>query len=239
MKGMIKTELFKFLHTRSLWIILAVLLLSCGVSIFSGTYGSAEIALLSIGKDSMVLILSCGIYGAIILTEDFSNGLLRYYVSNGYQRVTILLCKCLHYLCGCCILIILYQTISVSLSFLVLHAATSFESLFAQTLTLSVEVLPLYLGICGFFFLLAIVIKSGVAVMGASVAASILLVVFTNKLYYSGRAPVLQFSSIIQICEVATGNIQRNYFIAVLFSAVCLSACILGSIIKLNRDELR
>lgn len=239
MKGMIKTELFKFFHTGSLWMILGVLLLSCGISIVSGTYDSAEIALLSIGKDSMVLILSCGIYGAIMLTEDFSNGLLRYYVSNGYQRAAILLCKCLHYLCGCCILIILYQTISVSLAFLVLKADTNFGSLFARTLRLSIAVLPLYLGICGFFFLLAIVIKSGVAVMGVSVAASILLVVFTNKLYYSGRASVLQFSPIIQICEVATGNIQRSYFLSLLFSAVFFSACILGSIFKLNQDELR
>jgi len=239
MKGMMKAELFKFLHTGVLWIILGVLIISCGISIVSGTYGSAEITLVSIGKDSMVLILSCAIYGAVILTEDFSNGLLRHYISNGYKRSTILLCKCLHYICGCCILTLLYQTACVSLAFLLLGAGTSFGHILLQTLLASFAILPLYLGIYGFFFLLAMVIKSGVAVMGISVAASILFVVFTNKLYYSGMAPVLQYSPVIQICEVAGGTVSNRYFLSVLFSATFFAACVLASIIKLNRDELR
>ena len=239
MKGMIKAELFKFLHTGTLWIILGILIISCGMSIVSGIYGSAEITLVSISKDSMVLTLSCAIYGAIILTEDFSNGLLRHYISNGYKRSTILLCKCLHYVFGCDILILLYQTICVSLSFLFLGAGTSFGHIFVQALITSFAVLPLYLGICGFFFLLAIVIKSGVAVMGVSVAASILSVVFTNKLYYSGMAPALKYSPVIQICEVAGGTAASDYFLSILFSAIFFTACVFGSIMKLNRDELR
>jgi len=239
MKGMLKAELYKFLHTGALWIILGVLIISCGISIVSGTYGSAEITLVSIGKDSMVLILSCGIYGAVILTEDFSNGLLRHYISNGYKRSTILLCKCLHYICGCGLLTLLYHTICVALSFLILGAGTSFGRILVQTLLTSFAILPLYLGIYGFFFLLAIVIKSGVAVMGVSVAVSILSVVFTNKLYYSGMAPMLKYSPVIQICKVAGGTAASDYFLSVLFSAIFFAACILASIMKLNRDELR
>ena len=237
MKGMLKAELFKFTHSYSLWIIIGVLVISCGISTITGTYSSAENALINISKDSMVLILASAVYGAIILTEDFSNGLLRHFVSNGYKRTHIVLAKVVHYIVGCSILLLAYQVISVSFAALIQGVETSFLTVIRTTIFTSLQLLPLYLGVLGLFFLLAVLIKKGVIVVGVSVATSILLVVFTNKLY-SGTSSILKYSPIIQISEVANGTVTRFYFISILLSMIVLVVCVLGSVIKFNHDEL-
>ena len=65
MKGMLKEERFKFFHSHSLWVIIGVLVASCGISIVTGTYNSAEVTLANLIKDCMVPILACAIYSAI------------------------------------------------------------------------------------------------------------------------------------------------------------------------------
>ena len=237
MKGMLKAELFKFTHSYSLWIIIGVLVISCGISTITGTYSSAENALINISKDSMVLILASAVYGAIILTEDFSNGLLRHFVSNGYKRTHIVLAKVVHYIVGCSILLLAYQVISVSFAALIQGVETSFLTVIRTTILISLQLLPLYLGVLGLFFLLAVLIKKGVIVVGVSVATSILLVVFTNKLY-SGTSSILKYSPIIQISEVANGTVTSFYLVSILLSMVVLVVCVLGSVIKFNHDEL-
>ena len=237
MKGMLKAELFKFTHSYSLWIIIGVLVISCGISTITGTYSSAENALINISKDSMVLILASAVYGSIILTEDFSNGLLRHFVSNGYKRTHIVLAKVVHYIVGCSILLLAYQVISVSFAALIQGVETSFLTVIRTTIFTSLQLLPLYLGVLGLFFLLAVLIKKGVIVVGVSVATSILLVVFTNKLY-SDTSSILKYSPIIQISEVANGTVTRFYFISILLSMIVLVVCVLGSVIKFNHDEL-
>lgn len=237
MKGMLKAELFKFSHSYSLWSIIAVLVASCSVSIITGTYSSAENALINISKDSMVLILSSALYGSIILTDDFSNGLLRHFISNGYKRGTIILAKFVHYIVGCSILIFAYQIISVSLAALIQSVETSFPAVMGKLLFTFLQSLPLYWGIFGLFFLIAVLIKKGVIVVSISVAASILFVVFTNK-FYNGNSFILQYSPIIQINEIANGTVTSTYFVSVLLSLAVLGACVLGSIIKFDRDEL-
>lgn len=237
MKGMLKAELFKFTHSYSLWIIIGVLVISCGISTITGTYSSAENALINISKDSMVLILASAVYGSIILTEDFSNGLLRHFVSNGYKRTNIVLAKVVHYIVGCSILLLAYQVISVSFAALIQGVETSFLTVIRITIFTSLQLLPLYWGVLGLFFLLAVLIKKGVIVVGVSVATSILLVVFTNKLY-SGTSSILKYSPIIQISEVANGTVTSFYFISILLSMTVLVVCVLGSVIKFNHDEL-
>lgn len=237
MKGMLKAELFKFTHSYSLWIIIGVLVIFCGISTITGTYSSAENALINISKDSMVLILASAVYGSIILTEDFSNGLLRHFVSNGYKRTHIVLAKVVHYIVGCSILLLAYQVISVSFAALIQGVETSFLTVIRTTIFTSLQLLPLYLGVLGLFFLLAVLIKKGVIVVGVSVATSILLVVFTNKLY-SDTSSILKYSPIIQISEVANGTVTRFYFISILLSMIVLVVCVLGSVIKFNHDEL-
>lgn len=237
MKGMLKAELFKFTHSCSLWIIIGVLVASCGISIFTGTYSSAENALKNISKDSMVLILASAVYGAVILTDDFSNGLLRRFVANGYKRGAVILAKFVHYLAGCCILIFAYQAVSISLAALIQGVETSFAAVICKTFLTSAQLFPLYCSIWGLFFLLAVLIKKGVVVMGVSVAASIFLVVFTNKLY-SGTSSILKYSPIIQISEAASGTVTNIYYASCLLSLAVLGACVWASVIKFQHDEL-
>ncbi len=237
MKGMLKAEIFKFSNSCSLWIIIGVLVASCGISIITGTYSSAENALINISRDSMVLILAGAVYGSIILTDDFSNGLLRHFVSNGYKRAAVVLAKLVHYIFGCSILIIAYQVISVFLAALIQGVETSLPAVIGRTFFVSLQSLPLYWGIFGLFFLLAFLIKRGVIAAGVSVAASILLVVFTNKLY-SQNFSMLKYSPIIQISEAADGTVTGIYLFSVLLSSAVLGACVFGSALKFEHDEL-
>lgn len=237
MKGMLKAELFKFTHSYSLWIIIGVLVASCGISIFTGTYSSAENALKNISKDSMVLILASVVYGSLILTDDFSNGLLRRFVANGYKRDAVILAKFVHYLAGCCILIFAYQAISVSLAALIQGVESSFPAVICKTFITSAQLFPLYCGILGLFFLIAVLIKKGIVVMGVSVGAAIFLVVFTNKLY-SGTNSILKYSPIIQISEAANGAVTNIYYASCLLSLAVLGACVWASVIKFQHDEL-
>lgn len=237
MKGMLKAEQFKFRNSCALWIIIGVIFASCFISVIMGTYNSAEQTLLNITKDSMVLILACAIYGAIILTDDFSNGLLLHYIASGYRRTSILFAKLIHYILGCSILLLVYPCLCVSLAAILHGTETTFLLVFQEMILAFFKTLPLYLGIWGLFFFFAILIKKGVAVMGISVAVSILLVVFTNRLYGNGIS-TLKYSPIIQISEAVTGKVTVIYFMSVLLSLVVLVVCILGSIVKFNKDEL-
>ncbi len=91
--------------------------------------------------------------------------------------------------------------------------------------------LPLYWGIFGLFFLIAMVVQKGVFAMSVSLALSIIIVVFTNK-FYGNLAGILKYSPVIQISEIASGTITSAYFISVLFSLAILTVCILISAIK-------
>ncbi len=237
MKGMLKAELFKFKHSCALWVILGVISASCAISVITGTYYSAEQALTSIAKDCMVPILACAIYGAVILTEDFSSGILKHYIAHGYTRRSIVMAKFIHYISGCSILIFAYFMICVSLSAVIQGIETHFMAVIGEALVFCVKSLPLYWGIFGLFFLFSVLIQKGVIAAGVSVAASILLVVFTNKLYI-GISSVLRYSPIIQIGEIAGRTTTSGYFVSTLLSFVILAACLFASIEKFNHDEL-
>lgn len=236
MKGMLKAELFKFFHSYSLWIIIGVLVASCGISIMTGVYSSAEIALANLSKDSMVPILACAIYSAIILTDDFSNGLLRHYVSAGHKRALIICAKFIHYILGCSALLLIYPFVCISLAAMTQGIETSLIAVLEAMLYTFAKSLPLYWGIFGMFFLFSILIQKGVVAMGVSVATSILLVVFTNKLYES-TTNILRYSPIIQINKL-TQNGTGEYLISVAISLVILTFCLCSSVIKFNHDVL-
>lgn len=237
MKGMLKVEQFKFRNSYTLWIIIGVISAGCLFSIFMGIYDSAEQTLLNIAKDSMVPILACAVYGSIILTDDFSNGLLRHYIASGHRRGNVLFAKFLHYIWGCSVLLLVYPCLCVSLTAILHGTETTFLLVFKEMVLAFFKTLPLYWGIFGLFFFFSVLIKKGVSVAGISVAVSIILVAFTNKLY-ENEISILKYSPIIQIREVATGKITSVYFMSVLLSLVFLATCILVSILKFNRDEL-
>lgn len=237
MNGMLKSVFFKFKNSYALWVIIGVITVSCGISIVTGSYQSAEQTLANISKDSMVPILACAIYGAIILTDDFSNGLLRHYIANGYKRSSILFAKCIHYILGCSVLLLVYPCLCVLFASLLQGVQTTLLHVFRDTIFIFLKTLPLYLGILGLFYLFAVLIQKAVVVAGVSVAASILLVVFSNKLY-GNAVSILTYSPVIQLGEAANGHVTSAYLIAVLVSLVTLAVCIWGSVLKFNRDEL-
>lgn len=237
MKGMLKAEFFKFKHSYVLWIILGVISASCMISVLTGTYSSAEQTLIAISKDSMVPILACVIYSAIISTEDFSSGILKHYIANGYSRSSIVFAKFIHYIAGSSILLFLYPAICVSLAAAIQGTETSFISVVGKMLWFFIQSLPLYWGIFGLFFLVAIIIQKGVFVMGVSLAMSIIVVVFTNK-FYGNLTGVLKYSPIIQIGEIASGMITNAYFISTFLSLTFLIVCVLISAIRFNHTEL-
>lgn len=236
MIGMLKAELFRFWKSSTLWIILGVITASCGISIFTGAYSSAEQASVNIAKDSMVPILACAVYGSILLTDDFSNGLMRHYVASGYKRYVILMAKLVHFLLGCSILLVVYPCLSVLLTAALQGVQTTLLCVFTETIRLCLKTLPLYWGMAGLFFLFATLIQRGSIAVSISVAASILLVVLTNKLY-ARAASVWIYSPIVQISEAADGRAANAYYWAVLISLTTLAACIWGGIVKCSRDE--
>lgn len=236
MKRMLKSELFKFRNSYALWVIIGVITVSCCFSILTGVYDSAELTLSNIAKDSIVPILACAIYSAIILTDDFSNGLLRHYIANGYKRSSIILAKFIHYILGCSILLFLYPCFCVSLTAILYGTQTTPFLIFQKIIFMFILELPLYWGIFGLFFFFSIFIQKGVIAMGISVATSILLVVFTNKFY--DVLSILKYSPVIQIGKVANGTVTSAYFISVLLSLTILFICVFGSVMKFSNEEL-
>lgn len=112
MKNMLKAERYRFLHSGVLWVIIAALLFFALIAILTGAYNSAEAALRSIFKDIAVLLLGSSVYGTIILSEDYSNGLLYHYIAAGYKRTSIICAKFVYYILGCCILLFVYPKCS-------------------------------------------------------------------------------------------------------------------------------
>ncbi len=236
MKGMLKAEWFKFYHSYSLWVIIGVLVACCGVSILTGSYNSAEAALINITKDSMVPILACAIYSAIVVTDDFSNGMLRHYISNGYTGRAIICAKCVHYIGGCTLLLLIYPMASTLVAAMVQGIETSLADVLQGVFVAFIRPLPLYWGIASLFFLFAVLLEKGVAAMGISIASAIILVVFTNKFY--ANAGILKYSPVIQINEIASGRISQAYSISIILSLLFLAVCTLISVVKFQREEL-
>ncbi len=236
MKNMLKVEKFRLLHSYSLWIIIGVLFAFCCISIMTGVYRSAEDALLNISKDIVVPLLGCAVYCAIVLLDDFSSGLIQRYISSGYKRASIILAKYIHYVLGCSILLFIYPLLCITFTALVRSVETSFALVVQHFILIFVKSLPLYWGILSLFFLFCILFQKTAIAMAISVAASIFLAVFPNRLY-SSNFDILKYSQMIQLNEVATTPISGEYLIAVAISILFLSVCLCGSVVKFEHDE--
>ena len=101
MKRLMKAELYKFGHEKSVWIISAVLIACACISIFTQVYPNAENAFTNLGKDVMVLYLACAIYAGVSLADEFSNRTIIHIIAHGYSRMQFLMAKLIHYLLGC------------------------------------------------------------------------------------------------------------------------------------------
>ncbi len=236
MRNLIKAERFQFLHSSALWIVIAVLFAFCSISILTGVYDSAESALQSISKDIPIPLLGCSVYGAVILSEDFSNGLIKHYIASGYKRAFIILSKFMHYIFGCCVLLFVYPFLCVTFTAMVRGVETSFVLVMQQFIVVFIKSLPLYLGIAGIFFLACILLQNAAVAMAVCVAISISLVVFSNRLY-ADHFEILKYSPMIQLNEIADNPISFEYYIAVFAAVFLLEVCLLIGIVKFKNDE--
>ena len=236
MRNMLKVEKYKFAHSCALWVIIGVLFAFCCISIMTSVYSSAENALLNISKDTVVPLLGCSVYSAIILLDDFSNGMLQHYIASGYKRTSIICAKCIHYILGCSILLLLYPLLCIGFTAIVRRIETSFVFVLWQFILVFIKSLPLYLGIVGLFFLVSILLQNAAIAIAISVAVSLFLGVFPNRLYGS-NVLILKYSPMIQLNQVATNPISGEYLIAVVISLLLLGVCFCGSIAKFKRDQ--
>ncbi len=235
MKNMIKAELFKFSHSPVLWIIISILTAASGISIITGTFNSVQTTISSVYQDSIVIILALAIYAPAILTDDFSNGLLRHYIVGGYKRFSIICAKFIHYLLGSVILLFVYPLICVLLTAVIYGVEQSFLEIVQTMLLFFIKSLTLYLGILGLFFFISISTKKGVAAMGASIAISVIITVFTNA-FYEKIPEILKYSPIISLNELTSNN-DKEYLISSIISILIMLICFWGSFIKFKEDD--
>ena len=236
MRNMLKVEKYKFSHSCILWVIIGVLFAFCCISIMTGVYNSAEHALLNISKDIAVPLLGCSVYSAIIVLDDFSNGLLQHYIASGYERTSILCAKFIHYIFGCSILLLIYPLLCISFTAIMRGIETSVAFVLWRYILIYLKSLPLYWGIMGLFFLVSILLQNAAIAIAVSVAASLFLGVFPNRLYANGLY-ILKYSPMIQLNEAATNLISGEYLIAVIIALLLLGACFSGGIVKFRRDQ--
>lgn len=237
MRNMLKAEKYKFSHSCALWVIIGVLFAFCCISIMTDVFNSAENALLNISKDITVPLLGCSVYSAIILLDDFSNGLLQHYIASGYERTSILCAKFIHYIFGCSILLLVYPFLCISFTAIVRGIETSFVPVLWQFILIYLKSLPLYWGIVGLFFLVSILLQNAAIAIAVSVAVSLFLGVFPNRLYADSNLYILKYSPMIQLNEAATNLISGEYLTAVIISFLFLGICLCWSIAKFKRDQ--
>ena len=236
MRNMLKAEKYKFSHSYALWVIIGVLFAFCCISIMTGVFNSAENALLNISKDIAVPLLGCSVYSAIMLLDDFSNGMLQHYIASGYKRSSILCAKFIHYNFGCGILLLLYPLLCISFTAIMRGIETSVAFVLWRYILIYLKSLPLYWGILGFFFLVSILLQNASIAIAVSVAASLFLGVFPNRLY-ADNLYILKYSPMIQLNEAAANPISGEYLIAAIISLLLLALCLCGSIVKFKRDQ--
>lgn len=239
---LIKSELYKFKKDISVWIITLILICCASISVFTGVYSSVENAVLNWGKDNMVLILACAIYGGFSCTDDFTNRTVIYAITYGNRRLQILLAKYCRYIVGCTIIIISYMTVSMMISFLALKTEMVLSHLFMLTVRSLLLSLPLFWVIVTIFFFFAIITRKSSMAMGISVACSIIGVVFTNKAYFSMQQPnnsLLRFSPIIQIPMIYGQTLSAcDYKSTIIISIFVIIIMLLAGSVIFNKAEL-
>ena len=212
------------------------------ISVFTGVYSSVENAVLNLGKDSMVLILACAIYGGFSCTDDFTNRTVIYAITYGNRRLQILLAKYCRYIVGCTIIIISYMTVSMMISFLALKTEMVLSHLFMFTVRSLLLSLPLFWVIVTIFFFFAIITRKSSMAMGISVACSIIGVVFTNKAYFSMQQPnnsLLRFFPIIQIPMIYEQTLSAcDYKSTIIISIFVIIIMLLAGSVIFNKAEL-
>nr|WP_303007500.1 ABC transporter permease [uncultured Anaerostipes sp.] len=242
MKNLLKAELLKFKKDYFIWGICIVLIICACFSILTDVYISVENALLCLGKDYMVLLLSFAIYAGFTLTDEFSNRTIIHIITCGNKRLSFLVVKGLHYTLGCTIIVTLYFGVSVLVSMVTLETNLPLTDLFHNLIVNLILSIPLYLSIATIFFLIAFLLKRATLTMGISVAFSIIGVVFTNKVYYASPIQMqnmLQYLPTIQLPMIFEHTFYLNdYLITLILSISIIFVSFIGSFFILEKAEL-
>lgn len=242
MKYLLKAELYKFKKDRAVWYISTILILCASISIFTGIYSSAENTFLNLGKECMTLMLACAIYAGITLTEEFVNRTIIHAIVAGYKRYLIIIAKCIYYILGCTMIIVSYLTISTLLAAFKLGVETSVLTLIQYMLICLLQSLPLYWAFVMIFFLYAIIIRRGTVTMGVSIAYSIILVVFANKIYFSTNSvaeTIFRLAFTIQLPLIVEKTAFANgYVISFILSIFVIIGIICFCCITFHKSEL-
>lgn len=235
MKTTLKVELEKFLNTYSLWVILAVLLISSCISIFTEVYKDNGTLIRSLCADSMIFLIAGGIYAGLSISSDFTNGFIRHYLVSGNKRIHILLAKYIHYICGCAIILMIYPLLSLGISILY-YGSSEPSALFYEMTKTILLTLPFYYSLFTLFFMIAILSKKDGITMGIAIPFSILIVVFTQR--FLPNFTFLQYTPIIQIQEVVLHMIHmHDYMITLLVSIAIIVISLFISMRKFKADQ--
>ena len=242
MKKLMKAELYKFQHEKSLWIISAILITCACISIFTQVYINAEDTFANLGKDAMVLYLACAIYAGVSFTDEFSNRTIIHTITHGYSRTQFLLAKVIHYLLGCILIIVAYLAISTGIAVVALGMSTPASVFIAHIVYAIFTGLPFYFIMAMVFFLFVIATRKGTLSIAGSVSSAILLVVFTNKAYSVQQFPEqspLRLLPTIQLSMLYDGSlIFGDYLISTILSIIFIFAVFLACMIIMSKIEL-
>lgn len=242
MKKLMKAELYKFQHEKSLWIISAILITCACISIFTQVYINAEDTFANLGKDAMVLYLACAIYAGVSFTDEFSNRTIIHTIAHGYSRTQFLLAKVIHYLLGCILIIAVYLAISTGIAIVTLGMSTPASVFIAHIVYAIFTGLPFYFIMAMVFFLFVIATRKGTLSIAGSVSSAILLVVFTNKVYSAQQFPEqspLRLLPTIQLSMLYDGSlIFGDYLISAILSVIFIFAMFLACMIIMSKVEL-
>lgn len=242
MYNLFKVELYKLFKDRSVWVILLVLTVCSSISIFTGTYYSADNAFSSLSKDIMPLLFSLSIYSALSLYKEYQYRTVMHYVVSGHKRLLIIISQFVRYFMGCVILMFLYPLLSVVIACCVIGYETTLLALFVRVLKIILMQLPLFISFISLFFMIVIVVQKGVLAMGISVASTIIIVVFTNKLYFSSdttASPVIELLPTIQL-QMISSNVINNKYILSCFVSMMISGILFVLAYKVfNKMEIR
>lgn len=242
MKKLMKAELYKFQHEKSLWIISSVLIACACISIFTRVYTNAEDTFANLGKDAMVLYLACAIYAGVSFTDEFSNRTIIHTIAHGYSRTQFLLAKVIHYLLGCILIIVAYLSISSVIAVIALGTSTPASVFIAHIVYTIFAGVPFYFILAMVFFLFVIATRKGTLSIAGSVSSAILLVVFTNKAYSAQHLPEqswLRLLPTIQLSMLYDGSmIFRDYLISAILSIIFIFTMFLACIIIMSKVEL-
>lgn len=242
MKKLMKAELYKFQHEKSLWIISAILIACACISIFTQVYIDAEDTFAHLGKDAMVLYLACAIYAGVSFTDEFSNRTIIHTIAHGYSRMQFLLAKAIHYLFGCILIIVAYLAISTGIAVAAFGMSTPASVFIAHIVYAIFTGLPFYFIMAMVFFLFVIVTRKGTSSIAGSVSSAILLVVFTNKAYSVQQFPEQSWLRLLPTIQLSMlyddSLVFRDYLISAILSIIFIFAMFLACIIIMSKVEL-